>query len=249
MQNADRSFCILHSAFCILHSAYGHSFHVASHRSCGPTRSSGDAPWHRLDPGLHGSWNPGDCQRSDTGSAARGGRPGHPREHLPPGSAAWRRGHCPAGRFASFQRLGRPHSDRQRRLSDLQPGPEPANRRPSCGLPVAHRRGAPGAESGKGRGHPGEPGLGHRHVPGRMSSLRNAPGLSSRCSSAYHPLGGALPDGPPSDEPGSFRHRAGRNGPGAARPLCRGARSSSISRGTPWEVSAWARPPSKCKPL
>ena len=123
-----------------------------------------DRARHRADPGVPERRN-GRChQGRPVGTGPEGYRcAGHALQHLPPSSAPRRQAGSRHGRPAQVHPLERPHPDRQRRISGVQPVQAAQDHRRGRDLCVPSGRTPDLHGPGREYADPGEPGLDHRH--------------------------------------------------------------------------------------
>ena len=200
-----------------------------------PGRPLRNRPRRRPHPGLHARGHPGHGEGHHARPAGGDRPPGDPGQHLPPGPAARRRAGARPGRPARLHGLGRARSSRIPAASRSSPWPPCARSRrrawPSRATSTAPRHFlSPGAQ----HGDPAQPGLGHRHGPGRVPA--GAPGAraAGALHGPHHPLAGALPRLSPGPAPGPLRHQPGRRPPGPAH-AATWRRSWSSTRATPFQ--------------
>ena len=217
-------------------------------------RRIADSPRGDSDAGVHAGRDAGGGQGRASARPRRPGCRGHALEHLSPLSPSGRWPDCPTRRPAPVHRVGPADPDRQRRLPGVLARRAADDRRAGDLLQIAPGRlGAP-AHTREGHGHPGEPGVGHRHGAGRVPGLSGHPGPGGGLHGANPALGGPVPAavqgvtgtglrpqasglGPGrrythQPRPGAVRYRAGRDvprytcrqRPGHGRPRFRGLR-------------------------
>ena len=120
------------------------SFEVGASCAEGGRRERTDAaPWHGADARIHARGHRGQRQGRAPGrdrNARRPRRGDHPRQHIPPLSAAGPRVNSQTRRCAPLHELAPPHAHRLRRLPGLLPREAPQDHQRRRGVPLASRR-------------------------------------------------------------------------------------------------------------